>query len=182
MSSTDNSFHLKQYNIENILLRLLQNTYRTYTEKPRSKSSFYRLCPTAISLSAYINRLSQFLTLSNEHFLVALKYFERIIRRNHYRKFKLSLHKLFFLCLMAADKYLEDDVYSNAYYAQVAGIKCGDLFEMEIEFYESIGFELYIDDQELEYFRKELYKKEMINLDNSIGLHEDVRVEELNYA
>ena len=63
------------------------------------------------------------------------------------------------MCLLAAEKYLEDDVYDNSYYSQVAGIKTNNLMELELEFYETIEFELYVNEQEFVDFQTEIHKK-----------------------
>lgn len=38
------------------------------------------------------------------------------------------------------------------------GIKCGDLFDLEMEFYEAIEFDLYVDEHEFEEFKKEVFE------------------------
>ena len=119
-------------------------------------SSFYTAGMIKISIQKYIERLLAFIELSNNHFVLALKYFERIIKRCNYKQSSISLHKLFFVCLLAADKFLEDDVFNNSYYSQVAGMKCADLFDLEMEFYEAIEFDLYVDEHEFEAFKKEI--------------------------
>lgn len=127
--------------------------------KPKfiDSSCFYALGVIKISIQKYIERLLAYIELNNNHFILALKYFERIIKRCNYKQSSISLHKLFFVCLLASDKFLEDDVFNNSYYAQVGGMKCGDLFDLEMEFYEAIEFDLYVDEHEFEEFKKEVF-------------------------
>ncbi len=172
-------------NLEEILNQMMDKSQRRHsTQRPLKTSNFYCVYPTTISLKSYIERLLKFLELTNDHFLLALKYFERILKKANLKRTKLSFHKLFFLCLMSAEKFLEDDVFENLYYSQVSGIKCSDLLQMEVEFYEIIEFELYVDEEEYEEFKKEINRKESINenkRESPVKLM-DLRKEQMNCA
>ena len=160
MSSSQSISSVFLYDLEEILNGLMTKTpNKGFFRKAKliESSAFYSMGLIKISLQSYIQRLLQYVELNNSHFILALKYFNRVIQKGNYKKSNISFHKLFFVCLVAADKYLEDDIFNNSYYAQVGGMKCADLFAMEMEFYEAIEFDLYVNDQEFEDFKKEIY-------------------------
>ncbi len=51
---------------------------------------------------------------------------------------------------MLAVKFYEDEVHKNNYYAQVAGISCEELLNLEKEFLEILNFKLFINEQEID--------------------------------
>ena len=185
MSSQESISPVILSNLEEILSQLIDKSQRRHSsQRPLKASNFYCIYPITISLKSYIERLLKFLELTNDHFLIALKYFERVLKKANFKRAKLSLHKLFFICLLAADKFLEDDVFENSYYSQVSGIKCSELMQMEVEFYETIEFELYVDDEEYEEFKREINRKESSNekkRESPVKLM-DLRTEEMNCA
>lgn len=147
------------FGLEDILVRFMT---KRAIKRPFGKSSivencaFYSQGVTRISLQSYVERVLKFIELTDSHFILALKYFERVMQKRKYKTSRISLHKLFFACILASQKFLEDDIYDNSYYAQVAGMKPNDLFELEVEFYKAIDFDLCLDEQEFEAFKKEI--------------------------
>lgn len=148
-----------QNNLDEILIEMIRKS-STKKRKALDQSNFYCVSSISISLNTYIKRLLFYMELTNEHFFLALKYAERIFSQKCFKNKKLSTHKLMFACLMAACKFLEDDAYSLCFYSRVSGIKCNDLFELELEFYEAINFDLYVSEEEYKILEMEIKEKE----------------------
>lgn len=59
-----------------------------------------------------------------------------------------SEYRLFVVALMLANKYLDDNTYTNKTWSEVSGMKINDLNIMEAEFLEAIDFNLHIRAQD----------------------------------
>ncbi|KAG1324174.1 hypothetical protein G6F62_009247 [Rhizopus arrhizus] len=59
-----------------------------------------------------------------------------------------SEYRLFVVALMLANKFLDDNTYTNKTWSEVSGMKVHDLNVMEAEFLEAIDFNLYIRAQD----------------------------------
>ena len=81
-------------NLEKILIEILERSSRLKrNENPLKSSTFYTIRPISIPLNSYIERLRNFLEFQNNHVLLALKYYERVLKKGSYNYSKISLHK-----------------------------------------------------------------------------------------
>jgi hypothetical protein len=55
-----------------------------------------------------------------------------------------------FIAIVVSFKYLEDDIYSNAYYSKVGGIKADELFEGELELLEMMNYRMFVNEDQIE--------------------------------
>ena len=66
---------------------------------------------------------------------------------------------------MITQKYYEDNSWNNKLYADLVGISCDELLDMEMEYMNLINFHLFIRDED---FAK--YKQRLINCMNHIEM------------
>ena len=69
-----------------------------------------------------------------------------------------NVHKVFFICMMETQKYYDDINFTNKNYAKKCGITTDELLELEIEFMNHIGFNLYIKEEDFFKYKKKLQK------------------------
>ena len=56
-----------------------------------------------------------------------------------------NVHKLFMSAILVSTKFNDDNYYSQAYYAQVAGLKLKELVELEQIFLRELRFHTFVD-------------------------------------
>jgi len=111
-------------------------------------SKFRALRPPKISIYAYVNRIVLNSNCSEECFVIALIYIERLIRQN--KRFFINafnVHRLILTSVMIAAKYFDDHHFNNSYYCRVGGLSCKEINELEREFLLMINFNLHIDNE-----------------------------------
>jgi len=101
-----------------------------------------------ITIDEYLKRIVLHSNCSEECFVLALIYIERLIRRN--KSFSVNsynVHRLIFTSVMIAAKYLDDDHWSNAYWGRIGGLSCKKVNELEREFLLLINFNLHAENE-----------------------------------
>lgn len=76
----------------------------------------------------------------------------------------LFSYRIAFVSIMLATKFYEDEIHKNKYYAQVAGITCDELLDLEKEFLEILNFNLFVKERDVEDL------KILINLNKELSL------------
>jgi hypothetical protein len=111
---------------------------------------FYSAFKQPFSLEFYVQRLVQYTNCSTSAFVVAMIYLDRL--QQHAPGLRLSFmncHRLLIVALVLAIKYLDDEIYSNAYYARVGGLSISEMNRLEASMLEllrwnvSVSAELY---------------------------------------
>ena len=69
-----------------------------------------------------------------------------------------NINRLFYTCLMITQKYYEDNSLNNKIYADLVGVNCDELLNMEIEYMNLIDFELFIKDDEFTKYKQKIIK------------------------
>lgn len=109
-------------------------------------SIFHALTITPISIKDYLDRIAKYSGCSQESFILALIYMDRVIETcpttfivNSY-----SIHRLIITSVLVAVKFFDDEFYNSDYYARVGGISCSEMNALEIEFLSMIDFDLFV--------------------------------------
>ena len=84
---------------------------------------------------------------------------DKIISNDNFALTYQNVNRLFYTSLMITQKYYEDNAYNNKLYADLVGITCDELLDMEMEYMNLVDYHLFIKDDE---FIK--YKQKMIEL------------------
>ena len=69
-----------------------------------------------------------------------------------------NINRLFYTCLMITQKYYEDNSLNNKIYADLVGVNCDELLNMEMEYMNLIDFELFIKDDEFTKYKQKIIK------------------------
>jgi len=105
--------------------------------------------PPRLSLSDYAIRLREDFKCSDECFVLALVYVDRVLMRNHYFVITLlNTHRLLMISLVLAVKFHDDACFTNTYYASAAGIDTEELNQLERRFLSLIGGQFMVSPQE----------------------------------
>eukprot|EP01066_Platyproteum_vivax_P005257 Platyproteum_vivax@DN1667_c0_g1_i1.p1 len=110
-----------------------------------------------IPLVSYINRIHDLFQCSNEAYVIALIYMDRIVHTDQLRINKRNIHRMFLTSLMIATKFIDDYYLTNVDYA-LAGyctLKC--INELERLFLSIIEYKLHVMPSEFVKFRNYLH-------------------------
>lgn len=85
-------------------------------------------------LDFYIRRLIQFANCSSAAFILMLIYLDRVQEQCPTLLLtEMNCHRLLCTALVLAIKYLDDEVFSNAYYARVGGVTGDEMNDLELK-------------------------------------------------
>lgn len=100
-------------------------------------------------LSYYIGRLVSCANCSVSAFIVMLIYIDRV--QQHCKYFTLTdlnVHRVVLAALLAAVKFVDDEVYSNAHYASIGGVDVKELNALEYAFNRAVDWKLFVSGEE----------------------------------
>lgn len=100
--------------------------------------------------------IHKYASCSNECFVLALIYIDRLIQRNNFLLTELNVHRVVITSVLLAAKFFDDAYYNNAYYAKVGGVLTSEMNGLEVDFLFRINFSLYVNSDVFEKYRVEL--------------------------
>jgi hypothetical protein len=103
-----------------------------------------------------ITRVHKYASCSNECFILALIYIDRLIQRNNFLLTELNVHRVVITAVLLAAKFFDDAYYNNAYYAKVGGVLVSEINGLEVDFLFRINFSLRVTPDEFDKYRAEL--------------------------
>lgn len=112
---------------------------------PFHLGQFFSCRRQPFSLEYYVNRLVSFCNCSTSAFVTARIYLDRV--RECYSELAMTdfnCHRLLITGLVLAIKYLDDDVYSNAFYARVGGVAKNELNLLEASMLKFLDWRLVV--------------------------------------
>lgn len=103
-----------------------------------------------LSISSYINRLSLYCCFSDEVLIAAMRNIFCVFEKMYsiFPITSLTIYRIMLVNIMVTAKFYDDVFYSNLFYSKVGGITLSELNNLEVEFLNLIGFELYISPEE----------------------------------
>lgn len=97
------------------------------------------------------------LKLDDNLLILIMMNIDKVISNESFALSYNNINRLFYTCLCITKKYYEDNSYNNRTYANLVGLSCDDLLDMEMEYMSLINFHLFIkDDDYVKYQRKML--------------------------
>merc|ERR1719295_121694 len=118
---------------------------------------FHALQPPQITVKSYIDRIAKYSSCSEECFVLALIYIDRLIKHNgNFLVNSLNVHRLIITSVMLAAKFFDDQYFNNAYFGKVGGVNCKEINSLEIEFLFMINFNLYVSEKDYEMYNRKL--------------------------
>jgi len=135
----------------NVLLDILSSNCQKNDKCPASKTEATKFRVgrlPKIAIHEYLNRIVLYLNCSEECFVLALIYIERLTgRRKSFSVNSYNVHRLIFTSVMIAAKYFDDDHWSNADWGRVGGLSCKKVNELEREFLRLINFNVDVENE-----------------------------------
>ena len=116
-------------------------------------------------LTSYVyhtRRVHRYASCSNECFILALIYIDRLIQRNNFLLTELNVHRVVITAVLLAAKFFDDAYYNNAYYAKVGGVLVSEINGLEVDFLFRINFSLHATPDEFEKYRCELLSHSVV--------------------
>jgi len=139
-----------------VLERLVNSNKATAMSDPGQLTKFHALKPPGIGVEAYLDRVHKYASCSNECFILALIYVDRLIERNNFLLTELNVHRVVITAILLAAKFFDDAYYNNAYYAKVGGVLVSELNGLEVDFLFRINFSLHVQPEVFEKYKAEL--------------------------
>lgn len=104
----------------------------------------------------FFHRVLKYASCSNECFILALIYIDRLIQRNNFLLTELNVHRVVITATLLAAKFFDDAYYNNAYYAKVGGVLVSEMNGLEVDFLFRINFSLHVTPDIFDKYRAEL--------------------------
>jgi len=139
-----------------VLERLVNSNTSTARSDPGQVTKFHALKAPGIGVEAYLDRVHKYASCSNECFILALIYIDRLIERNNFLLTELNVHRVVITAILLAAKFFDDAYYNNAYYAKVGGVLVSELNGLEVDFLFRINFSLHVQPDVFEKYKAEL--------------------------
>ena len=116
--------------------------------KSQSKMVFSAYEIPEIKIADYLSRIAFYSKAEDSTFIIALIFIDRICSSGSIMITEYNVHRLLFTSILIAIKFNEDQYYDNTYYSQIAGVTTKELGVLEVELLDSIGYNLYVRDEE----------------------------------
>ena len=141
----DNSLQLSiSLAIEQLLSENRKQKYYASKIREQSKMIFSSNSIPKISILEYLNRIVNYTKIEDSTLITAIIYLD-LVGQNEIYLTDYNIHTLLLICILIAIKMNEDNIYTNDYYAQVAGISLKKLNKIEHEFLNMNKFKLFVD-------------------------------------
>lgn len=101
-----------------------------------------------ITIKDYLKRLARFPNCSEECFIIALIYIERLMCTNkHFFLNYNNVHRLIATSVMVATKYFDDQYFHKVYFCRLGGISRKDFYRLETELLTMLDFDLHVENK-----------------------------------
>mmetsp|Transcript_33167 Transcript_33167/g.53943 ORF Transcript_33167/g.53943 Transcript_33167/m.53943 type:complete len:295 (+) Transcript_33167:29-913(+) len=98
----------------------------------------------SISIYEYLKRFATHSRLSEDVYIMALIYMDRVIRQKSAVINLYTVHRYLLAALLAAAKFHEDKHYNNRTFARLGGVGVAEVNRLEIHFLNALQFNLFI--------------------------------------
>ena len=154
-SSTSSSSDIEQIQKDNslqlsislVIKQLLNENkkQKNYKSKVReqSKMIFSSSSIPKISILEYLNRIAKYTKIEDSTLILSIIYLDSIAQNIYITEY--NIHTILLISIIIAIKMNEDLIFTNDYYAKVAGIPLKKLNKLEHEFLNMNKFTLYVD-------------------------------------
>ena len=123
---------------------------------PAAVTKFHSTKLPGISVLEYLERIQKYAYCSNECFVLALIYIDRLIQQNGFTITELNIHRVLITAVLLAAKFFDDQYFNNAHYAKVGGLPLAEMNALEVEFCFRTNFSLHVTDDVYEKYHSEL--------------------------
>lgn len=157
-------------NIRSIIIESIAEILELIIESNRTnlnndKTVFHSISIPKITIRDYLKRLNRYSRCSIECFILALIYIDKLTKINIIFN-EESSHRILFICLILAIKYLDDEIYTNKYYSEIGGLNLLEVNNLEKYTLELFKYNIHIKDKEYDIYLVEIQKIINKNLNN----------------
>jgi len=132
-----------------------RNDFLINTNTPLTR--FHALQPPQITIEFYLKRIARYSNCSEECFVLALIYIDRLIVKNeNFLVNSLNVHRLLITSIMLGAKFFDDQYFNNEYFGKIAGVSLKEINLLEIEFLFMINFNLFVETDMYETYNMKL--------------------------
>lgn len=139
-----------------VLERLVNANSSLAKADPGQITKFHALKSPGIGILPYLERIHKYASCSNECFILALIYIDRLIQRNNFLLTELNVHRVVITSILLAAKFFDDAYYNNAYYSKVGGVLVSEMNGLEVDFLFRINFSLHVTPEVFDKYKAEL--------------------------
>jgi hypothetical protein len=110
-----------------------------------------------ISIEEYLIRIQKYANMETSTLIMSLILIDRLCQKANLTLTYHNIHRIIFSAILISIKYNEDNYYDNKYYADIAGVKLKELQLLEYNFISLLHFNLFIQDEIYEKYKKYLF-------------------------
>jgi len=142
--------------LADVLTRLCErNDFLINTNTPLTR--FHALQPPQITIEFYLKRIARYSNCSEECFVLALIYIDRLIGKDeNFLVNSLNVHRLLITSIMLGAKFFDDHYFNNEYFSKIGGVSLEEINLLEIEFLFMISFDLFVETDMYESYKMKL--------------------------
>ena len=133
--------------------------------KKQSKMIYSASSIPNISINDYLIRIQTYSNIEKSTLILTLIQIDQICKKADIILTYYNIHRLLFAAVLISIKYNEDSYYDNKFYSEIAGVKLKELKMMEYTFLELNDFNVFVNDEDYEQYRK--------NLEEFNNMHEE---------
>ena len=157
----------QKYNIKNICFSILETILEYSINSEKNPSSIFDNQSNVNNEYQILDEYNfeelflfcvKILKINDNLLVLIMMYIDKILSSNNFSLNEKNINRLFYTCLMVTQKYYEDNSFNNKIYADLVGISCDELLNLEMEFMNLINFELFIKDDEFDKYNKKIMK------------------------
>jgi len=113
--------------------------------KPQQLSRFHSSLVPSISIHNYLKRLRKYFLCTDECFVHALVYIDRIGKNNDSMTVcDLTVHRLLMIAAMIAAKFHDDKFYANIYYGKAGGMALKEVNLLEVVMLKELDWQVLV--------------------------------------
>ena len=96
------------------------------------------------------------LKIDDDILVLTMMNIDKILSNNNFMLTYQNINRLFYTCLMVTQKYYGDNSYNNKLYADLVGISCDELLDMEMEYMNLVDYQLFIKEDEFQKYKRKM--------------------------
>ena len=139
-----------------IINELIDSNSKNENENENKNDIFETKGIPDISLYEYLIRIISYSNCEENTLILSLIYIDKISKIKQLNKF--NIYKILFTSILISLKFYEDEIFTNSYYSQIAGVSEKELIIMEYDFFILLNFNLFIKEEIFNTFKKALEK------------------------
>merc|ERR1712232_760017 len=121
---------------------------------PGKIGRFHSSQPPSLSIQDYITRLQKYFRCSEECFVIALVYIDRITKNNaSVSVCDVTIHRLLVIAVVIAAKFHDDKFYDNRYYGKAGGLSLRETNMLGAFMLSELNWRMLVAVQEYELYR-----------------------------